>query len=922
MMTSFLYFLPIIFLVIVIIFRFFWESRDILPVIKSGRRRISLKNIALISIILPYITSCIILYSGNKKPVLHFKLEGIKFSLQQKKGKPRLITIGGSRENDIFVKDLPKDAFFIKKSEEGLFIHRGDGYEGYAIIKSSNTIPGLVALRDQSKIKISRKTKKGKTTSNFEISQGGIGGLSVKIIHGGSVYKIPLRKYKIPFVNIWMPILSLPKAYNRVFPLGKLKSGKDWQNGIGYKSSIMFGDFKARNKNRNSSGPFLIALDHGVSINVDGEKIEPFPIKIEPGKPLSFLRLYGKTRPRLKTLIKIREVKILNDTVEFFLERPDTIAAKLEAQSKRDRFVIGSIENLNEKIIHFRNLSGTFSKYFAVLELEKEEITVSGPFITKKFSYNQDIEIGNEDKFVIRILRKGIPWYLIGLLIFIGIMVFFATRLLGKLKYIILFGSISILTTSRVLFAYTATTLPPFSIDAIPLSVFLLVFAPSLVIAVDSLVKILEFKDSDFLKKRKRYIINGIAALLLTLAVGIPQMVYLSSMLLLGSLIPVLILAIVLIALFKGYSAKHKRIEKYRRRSEDFLFKSSNRPLNIILIAFVVGRLILLIFGNKESVNIGARFSISIITVPVLIIFIGLCTARFVEKALTSPSKKVIYHYIGYTFGFSAIFFIFAFVTNDLGQLIFSLPISMFLTAVMLWSYKKISPGVRKHSFILALPLALILLFLMFPVATLQVIEGITEKESVGNDIFESDIVSRGQNVLRLMQYVAPKHLEEIGSISSESVAQHYAIMNAYTRRGFGGEGYMNIKVHPSLYRTCLNDNVSAVYIFSQFGVLGAITIIFAYGIMVFIGYRSRQEIMHQQNQLWRLASSISLLSVLVIIVVSLYMLGANCNLLLFTGRNLYFMGLNSMSDIFESSVLLGFITAGIAIGEISQKRR
>jgi hypothetical protein len=139
--------------------------------------------------------------------------------------------------------------------------------------------------------------------------------------------------------------------------------------------------------------------------------------------------------------------------------------------------------------------------------------------------------------------------------------------------------------------------------------------------------------------------------------------------------------------------------------------------------------------------------------------------------------------------------------------------------------------------------------------------------------------------------------------------------MNAYTRRGFTGEGYMNVKIHPSLYRTCLNDNVSAVYIFSQFGTLGAIAIILTYSMLVLVGYKSRWVI-DEDVQLKCLGFSLGILSMLTIIMISLYMIGANCNLLLFTGRNLYFMGLNSLSDIFESTILLGFIVAGIAIDE------
>ena len=834
-------------------------------------------------------------------------------------------------KNDIYIEEFPEDAFFIKITRDGLFIDKGSGYKGSEIVICSGKIPGLVVLKDGSKIALPSRGKRGEKTSMFGISQEGPLGMSVKVSHDKKTFKIPLRKSEIPFWDTKLPLLAFPNAYSQVFPLGKISSEENWQKGIGYTSSILFGDFKVENKRGEIFEPFLLVLDEGVS--VDEKPIKPFPVKIENGTSLSFLTLRHGTRPRLITIMKIKEVKIQEDHAVFVLDHPDTIAARLEPksdQNEKDKFMIGNIESLSEeKIIQFRILSNTFSKYFAMLELDKKSINVTGPFLNKKFVYNQDIEIGNEDKFLLKVLRKETPGGLIILIIFSAlVIVVFSIHLLGRLEYIILFGSLAILTTSRVLFAYTASTLPPFSNEAIPLSIFLLVFAPLSVVSIDAIVKALEWRDPEFLRQRRRYLIKGITSLLFVLAIGTPQMVFLSPMLLLGSIIPVLLLLVLLLTLLAVSSEPLKKlshkIENYRKKSSEFLFKDSASPLNIILIAFILGRLALLMTGNKESVNIGARFSISIITIPLLILFIALCTSRFI-KEISEPGKirgKVIYRYIAYTFGFSAIFFGFAFITNDLGQMIFALPLSMFFCSVMFWVYKKFLPKERKHLFILAMPMVIIVLFLKFPLAFLQIIEGITEKEMIVKKISETDVVSKGQNFLRLMQYVAPRHLQEIGSRDSESVAQHYAIMNTYTRRGFSGEGYMNVKVHLSLYRTCLNDNVSAVYIFSQFGILGAMTIILAYGILVFISYRYRLELMEQENPMWRMISALSLLSILVIVVVSLYMIGANCNLLLFTGRNLYFFGLNSMSDIFESTILLGFITAGIAIGQMNQRRR
>jgi len=909
------YLLPTAFLIGIILVRLKGET---------GEKALPYKKALLwAAVVLPYLIACLFLFMSGGKPVLHFKLEGYKFSLQDRHNP---LTIGGSMENDIFIKEneWPKDAFFISKKRDGFYIDKGKGYSGHEIVEISGKIAGLTAVKNGSKITISKRSqgKRGVIiSSNFEISQGGIAGLNVNVIDGTYVYPIPLRKTEIPFIDLKVPLLTFPGAYNQVFPFGKLISPEDWQQGKGFTSCLLFGDFEVENKKGEIFEPFFLALDSNVS--VDGVEIKPFPLKIEDGSSLSFLRLYGTTRPRLKPVLRIKEVILAEDTIQLVPDRPETIAIRMD-KSDQYKCVMGRIENLSkEMIIDFRSLSDTFSKYFAFLSLDNQTISVSGPFASKKYAYNQPIEIGSEESFIFKILKHETPIRLIALLLFTGIVViFFSHFLLEKLRYLVLFGSVAILTASRVLYAYSASVLPPFSNEAVPFSLFLLVFAPSLVVAVDSLVKAMECKEPEFLEEKNHYIMNGFAALLFALVVGVPQVSKLSGWLMLGSAaavgIPLVLLLWMRLFSSPTFQKHEKKFEKYKKKFTDLLFKSSTRPLKIVIIVFFIIRLFLFLTGNKESINIGAsRFSISIITVPILLWFIAWCTSRFIADVLNpaKKEKKIIYRYVFYTFTFGAIFSFFAIISSDLGQLIFALPISMFLTGIMAWAHGKIPPKVRKPLYILPIPLALIVLFLLFPIPTLKIIEGVIERDIVVKDIFATDIVSKGENVLRLMQYVAPTHLQEIGSKSSESVAQHYAIMNAYTRRGFLGEGYMNVKVHPSLYKTCLNDNISGVYIFSQFGVLGALAIIFAYAILILTGYRSREEILSEKIQLGGLLSLLSILSALTVIVVSIYMIGANCNLLPFTGRNLYFMGLNSMSDIFESALLLSFITAGIAAG-------
>lgn len=919
-MTSILFFLPALFLLVVVIAYFFREKKQSRSFANVEKMSFNLKLIALLAVVFPYIAGALILISGSSQPIAHFKLEGYKFSLQPEKNQPRLITIGGSPQNDIYIQDFPQDSLLIKKEEGELKLKKGKYYDGLETVRIEKRIPGLVALQHGSQISIQSRGK----SSDFEISHTGLLAGKLKVIHNDQSYVIPWRTSAIPIINREIPLITYSNAYSRIFPLGKLLSPENWRE-KGYRSSILFGDFQAENMKDKMFEPYFLVLDPGVS--VDGREIDPFDqLVLEDGKPLTFIRIAGIQTPRLRTELKFKEVRVFNHAVEFYLERPQTIAIKRSGQDDQNRFIVGNLENFTGEILQFEKVSENFTDYFAILDLKKQSITASGPFTNEELSYNKILEVGSDDKLLISVSRKETPWNLVGILLFTAAAVaFFSHKLIDKLRYLVIFGSIAILTTSRFIFSYSASVLPPFSLEAVPLAIFLLVFAPSLVVAVDSFVKALECKDKDFLEKRTLYVLDGIVALLFTIFAGISHVFSLSFMLFLGALFPVLFLmaCLVLVLFLHRLPLLDSKINKSRSQAQNFFYKISNKTLFIIGIAFVLIRVGLFIFGNKESVNLGARFSISIFTVSLLVLFIALCTTRYIGEVLSPRIKKyrkIIFRYIGFVFGFCAIFFISALLSSDLGQMIYALPICLFLTAMAYWSFGKFPRKEKKFTLLLAAPLVLIIIVLAFPLQTLQVVEFIVEGDFKLNKITDTDVVTNEQNILRLMNYVAPQHLKEVGSRSAEAVAQHHAIMEANTQRGWLGEGYGNIKVPKSLYKTCLNDNVGAVYLISQFGVLGALTIIIAYSLLLISSYRTREEMRDQGSQFWKFASPLSILSSLVLIFVSLYMLGANCNLFLFTGRNLYFLGLNSMSDIYESVILLAFIIAGISIGDVFTK--
>ena len=55
-------------------------------------------------------------------------------------------------------------------------------------------------------------------------------------------------------------------------------------------------------------------------------------------------------------------------------------------------------------------------------------------------------------------------------------------------------------------------------------------------------------------------------------------------------------------------------------------------------------------------------------------------------------------------------------------------------------------------------------------------------------------------------------------------------------------------------------------------------------------------------------AQLLSLAAVITLAYADVYMLLANCGIVLFTGKNVFFWGLNSISDLFHGALLIVFI--------------
>jgi cell division protein FtsW (lipid II flippase) len=180
--------------------------------------------------------------------------------------------------------------------------------------------------------------------------------------------------------------------------------------------------------------------------------------------------------------------------------------------------------------------------------------------------------------------------------------------------------------------------------------------------------------------------------------------------------------------------------------------------------------------------------------------------------------------------------------------------------------------------------------------------------------ISKEDAVVTESNMLRLLEFIDPETLANMGTDLSERIAQDHAYVNYYAHRGFTGDGWMKLNIVAAKRETCLNDNVFAVLILAQFGVYGALALLVAYLAVGIAGIRGGSD-----GPL-RFSRVVSSLAALVFACTSLYMMAANLGYTPFTGRNLYWLGLNSLSDLVEGLALVALIIFGLgnADGETS----
>ncbi|HEV7670040.1 MAG TPA: hypothetical protein VGS22_16085 [Thermoanaerobaculia bacterium] len=316
------------------------------------------------------------------------------------------------------------------------------------------------------------------------------------------------------------------------------------------------------------------------------------------------------------------------------------------------------------------------------------------------------------------------------------------------------------------------------------------------------------------------------------------------------------------------------------------------RALLWVAGSLLVWRLLTLYgFGWKERIDLGPRFAVSILYVPWALL----------AMALAWRERQRWRGVASFWLLLGLFFALVPFLARDLGSiLIFSLP-PLLLFALPFFE----RPGVRNA--LLFLPLALAVLFYALLPAIpnwrpLPTYAEAREDPAKAEELVEKKVAVK-RNDLRFWSRLAPEELKRVGTTEAEGFLTVMENLRAYAARGPLGRGYLAVPLSSPLAATHLNDNLSAVHLLGPFGWVGALALL-----LLFCGWIAASVAgAPAAPDLGALAprAAWGLLLLWTLSLAALYMLSANVELLLFTGKNIYFLAASSLSDAVEGSLLV-----------------
>ncbi|MGN6183672.1 MAG: hypothetical protein ACTHQM_08475 [Thermoanaerobaculia bacterium] len=351
------------------------------------------------------------------------------------------------------------------------------------------------------------------------------------------------------------------------------------------------------------------------------------------------------------------------------------------------------------------------------------------------------------------------------------------------------------------------------------------------------------------------------------------------------------------------------RAEEIRARLAEFAKKTREQtsrikrfepeltPIVLCALLFTIVRVALLAFGWKESASLGVRVSLSVIHIPAAAILQGF----FLWRTWQRVQKNGRLLRADLLTALAILLFVWlipAAATSDVGLALLNVPLFvLILLAISRHADERAGRWIPR-----TLVTVIVLLLAGAPLLRLFLPLFASDERLLS---FASD-----SNFARVLHFAAPERLQEMATKRGESLAITSAILQSYISSGFFGRGYGHSEVSVHLGDTALRDFAPAVFIAAEWGLAGTIAMLLIYLLFAIVASDWLPWTGFDAHP----GPAIAFVAAATIAVSSIYMILANHELLLLTGKNMYLFGLDSAGDVIEVIVLILLIAYGSSI--------
>jgi hypothetical protein len=325
---------------------------------------------------------------------------------------------------------------------------------------------------------------------------------------------------------------------------------------------------------------------------------------------------------------------------------------------------------------------------------------------------------------------------------------------------------------------------------------------------------------------------------------------------------------------------------------------------------FLFLRFVLLLFGWKESLPFGsARLSLSAGYVPAAAILQGVFLWTIYRRTVNARRLQAKDCFAALTM-MVLVWILPAIITSDIGLALLNLPVFAFLLAGCVGAAedrRHIGWRERKLGLVPSALVCAIVAVVAFAPAWRLVMPLLGNEEKMLERASDA-------NFARLIHFAEPERLRALATKRGESLAITSAILQRYVSTGLTGRGYGRTMISPQLGDTALRDFAPAVFIAAEWGLAGTLALLILHLAIFLIGRLAAPWIASAKAaQACSAAGAAAYVAAATIAVASIYMILANHELLVLTGRNVYLLGLDSTGDVIESMALLLVIAYGLA---------